>query len=349
MLVLRLRGQDVAAVRFAISPLNEVVASLIRRRRRGLNPATSPWEGRVDALLATEDTTLLDVLVSPRGWVPDVLTPFPNGPEARLDDELDAVRGADPASLPDDFAAAYAASPLPVQLRRRLRRPARLLEDIVVTLERYARLTVEPHWPRIRSAIEADISARTHLLARKGLGAMLDDLQPEVAWDGGSLRVAVAPEIDHSIDLAGRSLPLVPSVFARHPHINISADLPPVLVYAARGAALVWDDAKPSPPAALARLLGRGRAGVLAALDTPRATVDLAELLSVTPGAVSQHLQVLEAGGLVTRARAGRRVLYRHTELADRLMTAARCNGRSGRLLERAGANDPLEGRQHRT
>src|SRR3954447_16245177 len=80
MLVLRLRGQDVAAVRFAISPLNEVVASLIRRRRRGLNPATSPWEGRVDALLATEDTTLLDVLVSPRGWVPDVLTPFPNAP-----------------------------------------------------------------------------------------------------------------------------------------------------------------------------------------------------------------------------------------------------------------------------
>jgi DNA-binding transcriptional ArsR family regulator len=323
MLVLRLRGEDVAAVRFAISPLNEVVASLIRRRRRGLNPATSPWETEVDALLATEETTLLDLLVSPRGWAPDVLTPFPAGPEARLDEEFDAVRGADPRCLRADFDAAYAAGPLPDELRRRLRSPARLLEDIVMTLERYVRLAIEPRWPRIRSAIEADISARTHLLARKGLGAMLDDLQPQVAWDGRSLRVAVAPEIDHAIDLAGRSLPLVPSVFARHPHINLSADLPPVLVYAARGAALVWDDAASSAPAALARLLGRGRAGVLVALDTPRATIDLAELLGVTPGAVSQHLQVLGASGLVRRARTGRRVLYRRTELGDRLTSAA--------------------------
>jgi hypothetical protein len=208
MLVLRLRGEDVAAVRFAISPLNEVVASLIRRRRRGLNPATSPWETEVDALLATEDTTLLDLLVSPRGWAPDVLTPFPDGPEARFDEEFDAVRRADPGCLRADFDAAYAAEPLPEELRRRLRSPARLLEDIVVALERYVRLAIEPRWPRIRSAIEADISARTHLLARKGLGAMLGDLQPQVAWDGRSLRVAVAPEIDHAIDLAGRSLPL---------------------------------------------------------------------------------------------------------------------------------------------
>jgi DNA-binding transcriptional ArsR family regulator len=323
MLVLRLRGEDVAAVRFAISPLNEVVASLIRRRRRGLNPATSPWEAEVDALLATEDTTLLDVLVSPRGWVPDVLTPFPEGPEARLEEELDAVRGADPGCLRADFAAAYATGPLPDELRRRLRRPARLLEEMVVALERYARLALEPWWPRIRSAIHADIGARTHLLAREGLGTMLADLQPQVEWDGRALRVAVAPEIDHAIDLAGRSLPLVPSVFARHPHINLSADLPPVLVYAARGAALVWDDAELSAPASLARLLGRGRAGVLVALDTPRATVDLAELLGVTPGAVSQHLQVLGASGLVRSARAGRRVLYRRTELGDRMTSAA--------------------------
>jgi DNA-binding transcriptional ArsR family regulator len=58
------------------------------------------------------------------------------------------------------------------------------------------------------------------------------------------------------------------------------------------------------------------------ALGTPRATIDLAAALGVTPGAVSQHLRVLEGGGLVTRARAGRRVLYRRTELGDRLATA---------------------------
>jgi DNA-binding transcriptional ArsR family regulator len=328
MLVLGFRGEDVAAVRFAVSPLGEAVASLIRRRRRGLNPATAPWEAGIDALLDGHDTALLDVLVSPRGWAPDVLSPFPQGPEARVDEELDAVRGADPRRLRADFDAAYAGSPLPDALRRRLRRPSELLEDIAAALAQYWELALAPSWPRIRATVEADISVRTQRLAREGLGAMLSDLQPQVAWDGRSLQVAVAPEIDHAIDLAGRSLPLVPSVFARHPHINLSADLPPVLVYAARGAALVWDDAGSPPPAALARLVGRGRAGVLMALGTPRATIDLAAALGVTPGAVSQHLQVLEGGGLVTRARAGRRVLYRRTELGDRL---ARVSGASHR------------------
>jgi DNA-binding transcriptional ArsR family regulator len=39
----------------------------------------------------------------------------------------------------------------------------------------------------------------------------------------------------------------------------------------------------------------------------------------VTPSAVSQHLQVLYANHLVTRARAGRQVLYRRSPLGDRL------------------------------
>jgi DNA-binding transcriptional ArsR family regulator len=320
MLVLGLRGQDVAAVRFAFSPLGEAVASLIRRRRRGLNPATAPWEAGIDALLDGHDTTLLDLLVSPRGWAPDVLSPFPDGHEARVEEELDAVRAADPRKLRADFDAAYAGSPLPDALRRRLRRPSQLLEDIAAAMGQYWELALAPLWPRIRATVQADVSARTQRLAREGLGAMLSDLQPNVTWDGRSLQVAVAPEIDHTIDLAGRSLPLVPSVFARHPHINLSADLSPALVYAARGAALVWDDAGRSAPVALARLLGRGRAGVLMALGTPRATIDLAAALGVTPGAVSQHLQVLADSGLVTRSRAGRRVPYRRTALGDRLV-----------------------------
>jgi DNA-binding transcriptional ArsR family regulator len=39
----------------------------------------------------------------------------------------------------------------------------------------------------------------------------------------------------------------------------------------------------------------------------------------VTPSAVSQHLRVLFAAGLVTRARHGRQVLYRRSDLGDRL------------------------------
>jgi DNA-binding MarR family transcriptional regulator len=58
-------------------------------------------------------------------------------------------------------------------------------------------------------------------------------------------------------------------------------------------------------------------------LEEPLPTVELARRLRVTPSAVSQHLQVLHATGLVTRDRDRRQVLYRRTPTGDRLTTGA--------------------------
>lgn len=55
-------------------------------------------------------------------------------------------------------------------------------------------------------------------------------------------------------------------------------------------------------------------------------TVEVARL-RVTPSAVSQHLRVLHAAGLVGRARDGRHVLYRRSPLGDRLATATVTTG----------------------
>ena len=51
----------------------------------------------------------------------------------------------------------------------------------------------------------------------------------------------------------------------------------------------------------------------------PTATTDLARLLGVTPGCVSQHLALLRANGLVNGHRVGRKVLYARTMLGDAL------------------------------
>jgi DNA-binding transcriptional ArsR family regulator len=82
----------------------------------------------------------------------------------------------------------------------------------------------------------------------------------------------------------------------------------PMLAYSARGIAALWETATP-PPHAIAALLGRTRAALLAALDQPTSTTHLAQRLSLTPGAISQYLTVLNDCGLVARTRICRSVL----------------------------------------
>ncbi|MGH3376415.1 MAG: ArsR/SmtB family transcription factor [Actinoallomurus sp.] len=71
---------------------------------------------------------------------------------------------------------------------------------------------------------------------------------------------------------------------------------------------------------AVIALIGRRKAALLGCLDRPTSTTDLADRLGITPGAISQHLAVLHAAGLVTRARVGRIVLYARSDLGSRLM-----------------------------
>ncbi|WP_245656114.1 ArsR/SmtB family transcription factor [Microtetraspora fusca] len=87
--------------------------------------------------------------------------------------------------------------------------------------------------------------------------------------------------------------------------------------------ATLWTAAPATDEPALVSLLGAPRARLLRLLEEPLPTVELARRLRVTPSAVSQHLRVLYATGLVTRARDGRQVLYRRSSLGDRLAGVA--------------------------
>ena len=86
---------------------------------------------------------------------------------------------------------------------------------------------------------------------------------------------------------------------------------------------MLWESQRDTAPDALARLLGRNRAAVLMALDCPRSTTELAGLLGVTSGGISQQLTVLAEAGLVNRRRVRRHVLYLRTCDGDTLVGAA--------------------------
>ncbi|MEV6949814.1 helix-turn-helix domain-containing protein, partial [Streptomyces sp. NPDC051172] len=75
-------------------------------------------------------------------------------------------------------------------------------------------------------------------------------------------------------------------------------------------------------PDVLVRLLGRGRAAVLAALDEPATTGALAHRLGLAPSSVSAHLTLLRDAGLLTARRYGHRVLYERTPLGIALVSS---------------------------
>jgi DNA-binding transcriptional ArsR family regulator len=80
----------------------------------------------------------------------------------------------------------------------------------------------------------------------------------------------------------------------------------------------------------LERLVGRTRATLLTALDSPRSTTELAGELGLTPGGVSQHLGVLRDAGLVCGRRVARSVLYLRSPEGDVLFEAAGAPGEAG-------------------
>ena len=317
---------DPARVRFAVSPLWETTAALRvlrepRRRRYHL-----PWLDLVRPDLDRLDLSPLMVLSPHTGWAPDFLTPAPAGPGTDIADQLAQIR----ATAPDQVALEVRRS-----LTERSGEPApeaawRLLDDPVATrgvladlLEQCWQLLIAPHWPRLRDLLQADVRYRTQRLGDYGLEHMLDDLDARARWTGHSIVIDGPAAGRHR--LGGAGLLLMPSLFV-WPDLIAVIDPParPALVYPARGIAELWQPAPTWHSAALARLLGRTRAAMLASLAEPASTHTLARRHGLAPSTVSEHLAALHGARLVTRRRHRHDVLYQQTSLGAELAFGAR-------------------------
>ncbi|MCF3129642.1 ArsR/SmtB family transcription factor [Streptomyces olivochromogenes] len=322
MIGFRLGAEDLADTRFAISPLSEVMGSLRALRAPALYPLHARWRARVLGTLDPADLPLLSALVGDTLALPDFLTPRPTDFAPAFEDELAAVRATPVEVVRRDLLAAHAPRPLPHALRQAAAPGDAVVRDLVdalcAVLSRYWAEALLPHWPRMRLVLEGDITYRARQLAMGGARLLFVDLHPNLRWRDSVLTVDKMIG-HHQVDASGRGLRLVPSLFAHKPAPPISAAEAPMVAYPGRGAATLWEP-RPGPDAsALAALLGAPRTTVLRLLAEPLPTVELARRLGVTPSAVSQHLRVLHGTGLVTRARDGRRVLYRRTPLGDTL------------------------------
>ncbi|HUB04311.1 MAG TPA: helix-turn-helix domain-containing protein [Solirubrobacteraceae bacterium] len=337
MIRLELGVEDLADTRFGISPLTETVFSLWALTDPSRHTLHLPWIRAARGQLDEADARLLFSLVgrsrsrpdfrgSPSRALPDFLTPRPERFVARFEDELAAVRASAPGIVRRDLRATHAPDPLPDPLRAVARSNDRaalkLLGAICDALERHWERSLAPTWSQMQLVLEADTTYRARQLATGGARLLFADMHPNLRWSGGVLTIHEMIS-EGTIAAAGRGLLLVPSIFAYKPVPPLDPTEPPAVGYPSRGVGTLWAPAAALDDGAIVDLLGRPRARVLEMLGEPLPTLELARRLEVTPSAVSQHLKVLRANGLLTSARDRRHVLYRRTALGDQLIAGS--------------------------
>ena len=302
---------DLAGLRFAHSPMAEVVASCFAWRSRG--GAYAHWRVRVDP---SHLSTFSGVLFGPHGSAPDFLTPVPSSARPTLDEEL-ALIGRTPADvIAEQVLAGWTGFSAPPEIRRFERDPHGALAVLSREIRGWFEVAVAPYWPRLRDAAEAEIAARARRAAAEGSRALVDGLHPLLDWDGSALLINYAGKTgEWSLD--GHDLALLPTGFAGS-NVFAMRDGGRALWYAPRGYAAAWSMPPPADDA-LSALLGPTRAAVLTLVAAPHSTGEVARSLGVAPATASHHLTTLRDSGLVAAGRAGRKVIYQRTTLGDRL------------------------------
>jgi DNA-binding transcriptional ArsR family regulator len=305
MIRLRLGVDDVARTRFAApGPYCELSVSA-----QVLQQPTSPFRRLCAAnrvRLPPSASHLLE-LVPAHGNVPDFLAP--EGANS-LEEALDIVMSTPDRMIRHDMATL----PHPASSSWMLdlaggRASAR--KELASSLRDYHDQVLEQLWPAIEPILETDLRFRAWQLATKGVAATVDSLHPGIRWRDGVVEVDGPLEAD--VDLAGRGLQLMPSLWTR-PGFTVRWTQPS-LVYPLGRFAWLAPTATKRHGDPLAAVLGTTRARVLRSLAHEHTTTGLARVLGISLASASTHAAVLRDAGLVTSRRQGQSVRHALTSL----------------------------------
>ncbi|MFI9719859.1 ArsR/SmtB family transcription factor [Streptomyces sp. NPDC052396] len=311
MLRVHFTSEDLVRVRVAPGPdfLWEIGNSVQTLQRRDGGRVFGEWRRWAAPRLSGGARTLAQLL-PPRGYSPDFLTPA-TGDRSTLPAAVDTLLSTPRARLRADLARLAGTRQLPSWAAALADGDPGTLRLLGRAVHTYHQEALAPLWRLLQDRIEADRAHRLHSLLEGGTEGLLTGLGPQFRWRPPVLEVAYP--VEQQLHLRGRGLVLQPSFFCwPAPVMPADPELPPVLVHPIR-----HDTGWATPPpegraadGALGPLLGHTRAAVLRAAGAGCSTVELARLLDVTHPAVSQHLRVLRAAGLVTTVRAAGRSFH---------------------------------------
>lgn len=319
MTLLRLSPLALSRSRFALSPLAETFAAMLTLTREPTTPGLADWYARhagpFAAWLDTNPFARGVVTVScSTTYLPDFCAlPPAGGMRTTIGTELAAV-----AAFTDEAVRATI---------ERAARESWVDPDLAwLTGHDWGPRTadvfrhvwkehVAPDWSRRRAFLERDVTYRAGLLAAYGWPAALDRMTRRSAWVGAdAIRFTDRTGPDRTVGDDG--MLFVPVTLASGSWLCENTTRY-ALVYPARG---LGANAEPVVDGALDRLLGANRARILAELERPATSTELAASLHLSLGTIGGHLTVMREAGVVTGARVGRRVVYRRTDAGDGLM-----------------------------
>jgi DNA-binding transcriptional ArsR family regulator len=326
-LVISLDVADLAATRFATSPLAETIRALQLLARPDPPAVNLPWLRWARDRLGSRPLRvgrLWPLVVTGLPSYPEFLIPAPTGLSPAFADELTRLARTPATAVRASLRRVFADGPWPpsaIALHERVE-----FDQITAELTECHDRLIAPHWDRIRAVLDADIAYRTAQLAGGGARQLFGTVHPDLNWTAGTLTLADTDTAGTEVRVSKGpdGLVLMPTVFG-WPDVSLrkATSTQSTMMYPARGAATIWhtitDRHTSDTPAE--RLLGTSRARLLGTLRSPANTTALARQLGITPSAVSQHLSFLYHGGLLTRQRHGRAVLYQTSELGLALLT----------------------------
>jgi DNA-binding transcriptional ArsR family regulator len=324
MITIGLQPGDLENIRFAYSPLIELTASYCVTLRQHKQAPYRSWIEEVRQALHGYEFPYIDAVVPPHHYIADFVTPTPTNTHSMLEDELRRVHDTPPDLIRKNILVTIKAGGETEIRRHFLVNPREALECLLQELRLYWQLTLAHHWDRMRSVLESDVLFHAREMALHGVDHMFEDFSEWLRYRESVIYLNKKNHLgqeDLSVQLEGTGIYLVPAVFQRgHLSWQVVSEWQPMLIYGARGSGLWYHANLPEPDAALRLALGAGRAKVLAALQSPAHTTELAQQLKLTSGAISQHLRRLHQAGLVESHRSSHHVYYRLTPRGETLV-----------------------------
>jgi DNA-binding transcriptional ArsR family regulator len=322
-MIIDLGVAELAATRFAISPLSETVSGLQQLAgvdRQAVNLRWLRWAADELGREPLDLSRIRPLIVTDRPSWPAFIIPAPTTTGGSLEDDLAALQRTTAPQVRASLKRVFGDQPSDA-VREFAAQPRQGLRAIAAELRAAHDRLIAPHWPRIRAVLDADVAYRARQLAAGGAEALFADMHPDLYWRDGQLRLETAGQpADFTVNRGPGGLVLIPVVLGpAYVQIKKNTTTQTTVRYPARGVGALWTAGVEPPAGTTVRLLGRMRAELLEALRSPATTTDLARALHVTPSAVSQHLRVLRECRLVARERAGRSMLYMTTDLGAAL------------------------------